>query len=63
MTIEKNDEKIARTVIRSTAEKTGTIYHLDSMQSVTEAEAEAGVTYLSVMKNNLAVLEEALGSE
>ncbi len=63
MTIEKNDEKIARTVIRSTSKKTGTIYHLDSMQSVTEAEAEAGVTYLSVMKKNLAVLEEALGSE
>ena len=35
---------------------------MDSMQSVTDADVQAGVTYLSLMEENLAVLREALQS-
>lgn len=64
ITIENNDEKIARTVIENTAAKDNmTILHLDSLQAADAAAAKAGVTYLSVMRDNLSVLAEALGQK
>ncbi len=63
MTIENNDEKIARTVFESTGKKDMTILHLDSMQSTDARAVSSGTTYLSVMRDNLAVLQEALSSE
>ena len=63
MTIEKNDEKIAKTVIENTEAKNQNILHLDSMQSTTSDDAKAGVTYLSVMESNLSVLKQALESQ
>ena len=63
MTLENNDEKIARTVIESTGKKNMAILHLDSMQSTDAKAVTAGTSYLSVMQDNLAVLQEALSSE
>ena len=35
---------------------------LDSLQGTTAADADRGVTYLSVMRQNLTVLRQALGA-
>ena len=60
MTIEKSDQKIAKTIIENTAEKNQDILTLDSMQSTTSDDVENGITYLSIMENNLIVLQKAL---
>lgn len=58
--IESGDGKLARTIINSSAKKSAAILTMDSMQSVTTKQAASGTTYLSVMENNLKVLEQAL---
>ena len=60
MTIEGADKNIAETIVSNTASKDQKILSLDSMQSVTNKDIEAGATYLSIMENNLTVLKEAL---
>lgn len=60
LTIEKSDGKIAKTIVQNTQEKNQNILALNSMQSVTSADASAGVSYLSIMEDNLTVLTEAL---
>ena len=60
LTIEGTSRKIAETVIRTTAGKNQKILTLDSMQSVTAADMQAGASYLSIMEKNLEVLREAL---
>ena len=60
MTIEKSDQKIAKTIIENTKDKNQNILTLDSMQSTTSDDVANGTTYLSVMENNLNVLKEAL---
>ena len=60
LTIENPKTRIAETVVDNTAEKNQKILSLDSMQGVTAAGVEAGVTYLSVMEENLRILTEAL---
>ena len=60
LTIEKSDDRIAQTVIKNTKEKDQKILELNSMQSITSDEIKDGVTYLSVMEDNLKVLKEAL---
>ena len=60
MTIEKSDQKIAKTIIENTESKDQKILTLDSMQSTTSDDVASGATYLSVMENNLGVLKEAL---
>ncbi len=60
MTIEGADKSIAETIVSNTASKDQKILSLDSMQSVTNKDIEAGATYLSIMENNLEVLTEAL---
>lgn len=59
--IETSDDSIARTVVGSTNLKNQSILTLYSMQSVTEKEIDSGVTYLSVMENNLEMLKQGLG--
>lgn len=59
--IETSDGKIAETVKNNTKTKDQKTVTLNSLQSVTLADAESGVTYISVMENNLAALKEALG--
>ena len=60
MTIEKSDQKIAKTIIENTRDKNQSILALDSMQSTTSEDVANGTTYLSVMESNLNVLKEAL---
>ena len=60
MTIEKSDQKIAKTIIENTQDKNQKILTLNSMQSTTSDDVKSGTTYLSVMEKNLEVLKEAL---
>lgn len=60
LTIEKSDDRIAQTVIENTETKGQKILELNSMQSIISDEIADGVTYLSVMEDNLNVLKEAL---
>ena len=58
--IESSDGGIANTVKNATQNKNQTILTMDSIQSTTQKQANAGTTYLSIMEGNLKVLEEAL---
>ena len=59
-TIEGKDKRIAETIAQNTASKDQKILTLDSMQSVSSSDIKNGTTYMSIMKNNLSVLKEAL---
>ena len=59
--IESADGSIARTIRENTQSKGQEILTFDSLQSATSRDVEAGVSYLSVMEQNLAVLKAALG--
>ena len=60
MVTESADQSIARTIIGNTTKKDQQILVLDAMQSVTSSAVQAGLSYLSVMQNNLEILKEAL---
>ena len=60
ITIEKSDQKIAKTIVENTKDKNQNILTLDSMQSTLSDDVKNGTTYLSVMEKNLEVLKEAL---
>ncbi|MBR5667950.1 MAG: zinc ABC transporter substrate-binding protein [Lachnospiraceae bacterium] len=60
LTIDGGSRKIAEAVISNTKDKNRQILSLNSMQSVTKKDIEAGTTYLSVMTDNLEVLKQAL---
>ena len=47
-------------MIENTKKKDQKILELNSMQSITSDEIKNGVTYFSVMEDNLKVLKEAL---
>ena len=59
-TVEKSDQKIAKTVIQTTTGKNQNILTLDSMQATTAQDVAAGATYLKIMQKDLAVLKEGL---
>ena len=63
MTIEGADHSIAETVIENTSSGTLSILTMDSMQSTTSADVANGVSYLSIMEDNLTVLNTALNPE
>ena len=58
--LESSDGSIAGTIRDNTASGDQTILTLNSLQSTTAADAAAGASYLSIMEDNLKVLEEAL---
>ncbi|MDO5146625.1 MAG: metal ABC transporter substrate-binding protein [Eubacteriales bacterium] len=58
--LEKSDGKIAKTIVENTQKKDQKIVSMDSMQSVTAAEVEEGVSYLSIMEKNLDAMKAAL---
>ncbi|MBP1585204.1 MAG: zinc ABC transporter substrate-binding protein [Lachnospiraceae bacterium] len=60
LTIETSDGKIAETIRDNTSTGDQKILVLNSIQSVTMDDINNGVTYLSIMKENLNVLSEAL---
>ena len=61
LTIEGRQHKIADTVVQNTDGKDQMILTMDSMQSISADDVKNGITYLSVMEQNLGVLKEALG--
>ena len=63
LTTEEADGSLVTAVTENTTAGTLPVLVMDSMQSVTGADVDAGVTYLSVMEQNLAVLREALGAK
>ncbi len=60
LTIDGSDQSIARTIVENSNSKSAAILTLNSMQSVTDEDIESGVSYLSIMEENRAVLEQAL---
>ena len=60
LTIEGTDHKLAETIKKNTKTKDQQLLSLNSMQSTNSKDVEAGVSYLSIMKENLEVLKEAL---
>ena len=59
---EGSDGSVANTIKDNTKTADQKILTLDSMQSVTQENIKNGTTYISVMKNDLEVLSEALNS-
>lgn len=60
LTIDGSDSKIAETIVSNTVSKDQQILTLDSIQSVKRSDINSGMTYLSIMESNLAILKEAL---
>ena len=58
--IESSDGSIANTVKNATTNKDQTILTMDSIQSASTKEYQAGRNYLSIMEQNLTALKEAL---
>ena len=59
--IDGSDGRIADTVIKSSSSENVSVVRFDSMQSVTAKKIKNGVSYLSVMEDNLTALHKALG--
>ncbi len=57
---EGSDKRIAHAAINATKQRSAQILTLDSMQSVTESDISEGVSFVSILKNNLEVLKTAL---
>ena len=60
LTIEGRQHKLAQTIVDNTKAKNQKVLTLNSMQATTEEEIKKGITYLTVMEQNLKVLQEAL---
>ena len=58
--IETADGRIADTIRQNTETKDQTVLTMDSLQSVNAGRVAQGVDYLSVMRDNLEVLKQAL---
>ncbi|OWV25390.1 zinc ABC transporter substrate-binding protein [Fibrobacter sp. UWB1] len=60
-TIDESNGKIARAILDASKKSKETpVLTLNSMQSVTDAQMQSGVDYLSVMQSNLEVLKKAI---
>ncbi|WP_462362929.1 metal ABC transporter substrate-binding protein [Pyramidobacter porci] len=60
LVLENSDRKIAATVLRTAGGRERKIVVMNSMQSCTARDLERGTTSLSLMRDNLAALREAL---
>lgn len=60
-TIDESNGKIARAILDASKKSKETpVLTLNSMQSVTDAQMQAGADYLSIMRENLEVLKKAI---
>ncbi len=57
---ETSDKTLAKAIVENSKTKDQEIFVLDSIQSVTADQVEKGISYLSIMEENLAVLRSAL---
>lgn len=60
MVLEDSNQKLANTIVENTTDKNQEILVLNSMQSTGNEEVGSGATYLTIMEDNLIVLEQAL---
>ena len=60
--VDGSTQDVARTVLESTKARSQNIIVLDSMQAVGMNRINNGETYLTIMENNLTVLEEVLNN-
>ncbi len=60
MIIDNGLEKLASTIINNSQRKDAQILTLNSIQSITKEDIKNGKAYLSIMEDNLKVLEKAL---
>ncbi|MFI3168019.1 MAG: metal ABC transporter substrate-binding protein [Bacillota bacterium] len=60
LTVTGVTHKIAETVVSVTATQDQTILEVSSMETVSSADLEAGVSYISIMEDNLEIFREAL---
>lgn len=60
LVIDGSDERLAQVIIENTHAGGQQILELNSLQSVTKRDIEGGLSYLSAMEENLAVLKQAL---
>ena len=60
LTIETGDTSLAKTIIETSGKTDAEILQLDSMQAVTAARIAEGASYLQIMRDDLAVLRQAL---
>lgn len=60
LTIEGSDGSLARTVWENTSQNRQTVARLNSLQAVTQQQAQEGLTYLKAMEDNLQALTTAL---
>lgn len=60
LTIEGNNHKIAQTIIQNTKSKNQNIAVINSMQSITTQDIEKGISYISIMEQNIDVLSQSL---
>ena len=58
---ENSDQKLAKTIISNTKEKSQKVLSMNSMQSTTMKDIRDGQNYLDLMKENLESLKKALG--
>lgn len=63
LVVEGSTQNLANTIIDSTNKKDYQILVMDSLQTVSKEDLSNGITYLSVMENNLEVLKQALKCE
>lgn len=61
--LENSETKLAETVVESSGRSETEILVLNSMQSVTAAQIEAGASYLDIARGNLQTLKKALSAE
>lgn len=59
--LEGSDGRIAQSVIDNTSTKDQKVVKMDSLQSVSLVDINAGATYISLMEKNLAAVRTALG--
>lgn len=60
LVLDGSDGALARTILE-TAHMDCPVLQLDSMQTITKQEAQKGVSYLSIMEENMSVLRQAMG--
>ena len=63
MKLEGSETRLAETIILNTQAGNAEILSVNSLQSVTAKDVEAGITYLQVMESNLEVFKTALGDQ
>ena len=59
-TIENSDDSLAKAIIDNSSDKKRSIESLNSIQSVTAEMVDSGVTYISIMEENLETLRRVL---